>query len=258
MNSRELFIMAYGIKPVAPANHFYRLARPPKELYTQFMFFCIKDSEYGPILIDQGCTNQTLEARNLPDRLEHHPIELLNTIQVNAEDVKHIILSHLHWDHFAGDITFPNAIYYIHEKEIAFVTGPLMRFKTYANSYFHGTLEAIQQLQKEGRIRLIKGDAESPFRGIECLRTGGHTPGHMSVAVTTGRAVTLFCGDVAPRYQNLEETIACGIHTDVTEALVALETIWQRAGDLAHAVPGHDPQVTQRYRQIAPGVHRIA
>jgi len=49
--------------------------------------------------------------------------ELLAACGVIPEDVKTVFVTHLHYDHWAGYELFPNATYFIQEREIAFWQG---------------------------------------------------------------------------------------------------------------------------------------
>ena len=49
----------------------------------------------------------------------------------------------------------------------------------------------------------------------------------------------------------------CGIHYDVTEALQALETVSRMTRSVDDILPGHDPAITERYPQVAPGAFRV-
>ena len=135
MTARTIYALTAGHKPVVVTNHFYMRPDIRDSLYTQFFFWCIMDEKEGPILVDQSFTQQCLDEMNITHTVKEHPLEMLARIGVKPEDVRHVILSHLHWDHYAGDTFYPNARYYVHQKEIEYVTGPLMRFHTYAQHY---------------------------------------------------------------------------------------------------------------------------
>ncbi len=258
MGSRNIYALTVGKKQVVPINHLYMRPDAPAGMFTQFYFWCILDEREGPILVDQSFTKSCLETMNIAYEPESHPLALLEAIGIKPSDVRHVILSHLHWDHYAGDDFFPNARYYAHQREVEYVTGPLMRYKTYSQHYNFAAIEKFMHLLFAGKVTLVRGECESLFSGIDCLRTGGHTPGLMSVAVATGNCVKVICSDVVPRYRNITETTPCGIHHDVTEALEAIEKISRAAGSPDNILPGHDPALTERYQEIAPGVHRIA
>lgn len=257
MSSRTIYALTAGQKPVVITNHFYMRPDIKESLCTQFFFWCIMDEKEGPILVDQSFTQRCLDDMKIPYQVKEGPLELLDRIGVRPEDVRHVILSHLHWDHYAGDEFYPNARYHVHQKELEYVTGPLMRFTTYAQHYNFKAIEHLLHLHFSGRVHLIQDEREEICEGITCLRTGGHTPGLMSVAVETTGGTKVICSDVVPRYRNISEMTPCGIHYDVTEALQALETVSRMTRSVDDILPGHDPAITERYPQVAPGAFRI-
>jgi hypothetical protein len=48
------------------------------------------------------------------------------------------------------------------------------------------------------------------------------------------------------------------IITDLREMVAAFETIHELAGPQKLIVAGHDPQVSERFKQIEPGIVKIA
>ena len=118
MSSRTIYALTAGQKPVVITNHFYMRPDIKESLCTQFFFWCILDEKEGPILVDQPFTQRCLDEMKIPYQVKEGPLELLDRINVRPEDVRHVILSHLHWDHYAGDEFYPNARYHVHQKEL--------------------------------------------------------------------------------------------------------------------------------------------
>lgn len=258
MPVRAIYALTAGRKPVVVTNHFYMRPDIREALHTQFFFWCIMDEKEGPVLVDQSFTQQCLDEMRIAHAVKEHPLDLLARIGVKPEDVRHVILTHLHWDHYAGDNFYPNARYYVHQKELEYVTGPLMRFHTYAQHYNFKALENLIRMRFSGRVQLLEDDNTPVCDGITCIRTGGHTPGLLSVAADTDSGTKVICSDVVPRYRNISEMTPCGIHYDVTEALTALEKIRHIAKSAENILPGHDPAITERYPETAPGVYRVS
>lgn len=155
MSSRTIYALTAGQKPVVITNHFYMRPDIKESLCTQFFFWCILDEKEGPILVDQSFTQRCLDEMKIPYQVKEGPLELLDRINVRPEDVRHVILSHLHWDHYAGDEFYPNARYHVHQKELEYVTGPLMRFTTYAQHYNFKAIEHLLHLHFSGRVHLV-------------------------------------------------------------------------------------------------------
>ena len=118
----------------------------------------------------------------------------LRTLSVDPADVRTVIHTHLHIDHFGGNLTldrqlvFPNAQFYVHRRELDYwTTGPQR-----ATS---GVSEQLAPIIDAGRLQLVDRDTEV-VSGITMVETQGHTPGHMSVTAMSEGQRTFITGDV--------------------------------------------------------------
>lgn len=259
MAIKEIYAMSVGGGPVPSVNHFYFRPDIDPRTESRHYFWVLKDENGEVTLVDTGYNPQCLEEMKLTHfKYDNKPVDLLKRIGINPEDIKNVILTHLHWDHWIGEDVFPNATYYVHADEIAYVNGPLMRFHTYVRHYNFKGVQNLIKLLPGGRVRQITEDRERILPGIEVIRFGGHTPGLMGVIVDMEDGKRVITSDVAPRYRNVSETTAPGIHYDVTESLAAMETIRRETnGELDHVIPCHDPDVLKK-PEVAPGVLKVA
>ncbi len=117
------------------------------------------------------------------------------------EDVQHVILTHLHFDHAGGGTrevngklvpTFPNAKYYVQQRNLEAAQKPNIREK---GSYFPSNFEP---LLKNDQLELLLGNVEDLIPGISVFVSNGHTQGQQIVKVTDGTQTLLYCGDVIP------------------------------------------------------------
>lgn len=120
---------------------------------------------------------------------------------LGPEDIHHVILTHLHFDHAGGATTekdhklvptFPNAKYYVQEANLATASQPNLRERA---SYYPAN---YQPLIEAGVLTILKGPTESLLPGISTLISNGHTQGQQMVKVTDGKTTLLYCGDVVP------------------------------------------------------------
>ena len=127
----------------------------------------------GYIMFDAGTVIEELE-------------ESLKIIGIDANDVKWIFLTHSDGDHVAGLPLFPNAKIYMSEDELPLINGTVKRAKSIEN-----TLPTGIDIDK---IVLVANDSEYSFDGIKikCIKTPGHTIGHMVYLVDEKY---LFTGD---------------------------------------------------------------
>jgi len=166
-------------------------------------------------LIDPGLT------KYVPDLLAH-----METDGINREDIRYVINTHSHPDHFEGSELFndnPDVQIALHEKEISFLdeAGGMMY------NWFGLDLPNvdIDMILKEGTITL--GDET-----FEIFLTPGHSPG--SIALYWPSKKALFSGDVIFA-QNVGRTdFPGGDGTTLKNSIVELSKL-----DIDHFLPGH-------------------
>ncbi|MBD5416523.1 MAG: MBL fold metallo-hydrolase [Desulfovibrio sp.] len=255
---QEILALTIGKGPVASSNHFYMRPDLDPKTVSQHYFWVIMDDTAGPVVVDTGYAPECLQEMKLSNfTYLNHPRELLNRAGIDPVDVRHVILTHLHWDHWIGEDLYPNATYYIHERELGYVTSSEMRFLTYARHYNFKRVEAFMRLLYQNRVHVLANDREMIVPGIETVLFGAHTPGLMGVVCHMDGAKKIITSDVAPRYRNVAETTACGIHYDVTRALTAVEQIGAESGAIENVIPCHDPEVGAGH-EVAEGVVKVA
>jgi glyoxylase-like metal-dependent hydrolase (beta-lactamase superfamily II) len=128
--------------------------------------------------------------------------ENLEAAGVDLEKVTKVIFTHAHADHLWGALDdfedgerFPNASYVIAPQEWDFWTDPdtAARVPDWLKGMARGSARVLRKL--EGKVeRLGAGEPLAP--GLTYMATPGHTPGHMSVMVESGRERLLVGGDV--------------------------------------------------------------
>ncbi|WP_426128184.1 MBL fold metallo-hydrolase [Pararhizobium sp. PWRC1-1] len=100
--------------------------------------------------------------------------------------VTKVVFTHAHPDHTGGTLTeagnlrFPNAEYFVSEKEWAFWADP--DFETKMPKALHSFARGAQRdlFAVKDRVKLVK-DGDDIVTGMRVLDTEGHTPGHISL-----------------------------------------------------------------------------
>ena len=116
------------------------------------------------------------------------------------DDIDMILFTHAHFDHLWGisdhenaSLLFPSAEFVASEAEVAFWSAP-----EWANRLSPALKPEVTRANLElasPRLRLIKAAAEvAP--GVTTFDTAGHTPGHISVHISSGSEQMLLTGDV--------------------------------------------------------------
>lgn len=119
---------------------------------------------------------------------------------LKPEDIHHVILTHLHFDHAGGATTekdgklvptFPKAQYYVQRDNLMTATTPNLRERA---SYYAAN---FQPLLEAGVLKVLEGPQEI-LPGVSVIVSNGHTLAQQVVKVTDGTNTLLYCGDMVP------------------------------------------------------------
>ncbi len=126
----------------------------------------------------------------------------LATAGINPADVTKVVFTHAHPDHAGGTVgadgklTFPNAQYFVSEREWAFWTNP--DYEKVMPKALHGFARGAQRdlFAVKERLTLVKPGDEI-VTGMQVLDTRGHTPGHISLELAgdNGLVILRRCGN---------------------------------------------------------------
>lgn len=225
-----------------------------KKAKRAYYIWCLKGPD-GPIVVDAGIAPDMAQKNGVPDYV--NPVEVLSALGFEADQVKHLILTHLHWDHANGVSLFPNASVYVQEQEYEFWTeDPLARRPVFAGPFDPGAISYLADLRQKGKLVLLKGDQEI-FPGIECLLAPGHTVGLQAVAVSTGKGTAILGSDCAHTFRNYREDWPSVYITDLRAWLRSYDKLRQKASSLDLLFPGHDILMSENYPVVAQSVTRL-
>ena len=175
---------------------------------------------------------------------------------IDAALVEDVIISHLHYDHAGSVGDFPNAQFYLQDREMTFATGRNMRHETFNMAY---SIEyVIDMLRKvyDNRVVFVDGMEElSP--GLSVHHVGGHTDGLQVVRVFTKRGWVVLAADAAHFYENMDAPNPFPLVYNVGDMIDGYRTMGLLAASSKHIIPGHDPRVTARYPAPFPEAEGI-
>jgi glyoxylase-like metal-dependent hydrolase (beta-lactamase superfamily II) len=205
--------------------------------------------------VDTGFDEEDAAARGLRGYVS--PAAMVGRLGVRADEIPLALVTHLHWDHWAGYRQFPGAEFWVQRDEVAFWTGPVARYDAYKMSAKPPAVAELVRLNYANRVRIVEGTREV-LPGLHVYRLGGHTAGLQIVSVETAKGRVVLTSDASHFYRNVERFQPVQIITNLPEMLAGFETIRALAGSPDLIVAGHDPEVATRFETVEPGIIRIA
>jgi glyoxylase-like metal-dependent hydrolase (beta-lactamase superfamily II) len=156
-------------------------------------------------------------------------IGAMEELDVEPQQVRDVILTHLHFDHAEGLAAWPMRRTYVHAIE---TEAPYAQFVA-------GQLDSAD-------LELLKGDEGEIEPGLRWMLTPGHSDGLISLLVDTDDGLVVVASDcIGPLPEYFE---AMDLPEDFGPEREELLRQWRRIRDLDPAVviPGHNPPVHLR------------
>lgn len=144
----------------------------------------------GPLMVDTGIGTLGRPPFDVAGRME----EELAASGVRADEVRHVVHTHLHADHAGGACRpdgsprFANALHHVHPADWDFFAD------ADDPDDFNGR-RTMGRLERDGVLRLETQDHEV-VPGLRVMHTPGHTPGHRSVILADAEETLLLTGDL--------------------------------------------------------------
>src|SRR5690348_5715950 len=157
----------------------------------------------------------------------------LKAQNINPDDVTKVLLSHLHKDHAGGvsykdklghyHLSFPNATYYVQEKELAFA------METGFPSFM---TDEISILENNKQVIYLNGDGDIDGN-IHYHVTGAHSPHHQVYWIKEDDETIFFGADDAPQLQQMKNKFVAKYDYDGKKAM-HLRLQWWKEGKDKH------------------------
>lgn len=250
----EIFAVKYGERVGTRGSIF--IGGDPHEapLAMDYFVWAIRNAD-RTIVVDTGFSKAEGERRGRT--YTQSPADGLRKIGIEPNDVKDVIISHMHYDHAGNLDMFPNARFHLQTAEMAFAMGRGITFGVLGHSFTKE--DALQTLQATFayRVQYYQGDADiAP--GIKVHFIGGHAAGLQCVSVETKRGRVVLATDAAHYYESFMEEPSFTTHINMLGMLEGYRTLRRLAPADSHIVPGHDPMVLDRYPAAGPGLEGMA
>lgn len=189
------------------------------------------------ILVDTGVGERLSERERTIYKVERDGglAARLREIGLDLEEVTHVILTHLHFDHAGGVIvrsdagpwrpTFPRARHFVQRVELEAAEHPAD--ERAAAAYRH-VPECIEPLRRAGLLEVLDGPTVlSPH--LRVIVTGGHTPSHQSPILADGGETFVHLGDIAPTRAHMKPAWNQSFDLDPAETMAAKKCLLEHA-----------------------------
>jgi N-acyl homoserine lactone hydrolase len=167
---------------------------------------------------------------------------------LTVEEIKTVILTHLHYDHAGGCAQFSNAKFIVQRNELQAAAAPMVssHLDFGGGALFYDRKDIAELVDPLwSQVHLIEGDTEvAP--GVKCiLFENTHTPGSQAVYVETEFGTAVILGDIARNVElNINQGIPPGLFYDLESTYRAMLRIKNEA-DIV--LPSHDYEVVKKY-----------
>ena len=222
-------MVTHKIGDVAVTRVEEALIREPLELFPDFAYECLRPhlpwmvphffdpvsseflssihswvlrTRHHTILVD-SCTGNNKSRPTMPrfHELDTSYLERLQTAGVTPEEVDFVMCTHLHVDHVGWNTrlvdgrwvpTFPNAKYVFSQGEHDYWNPELNAATQAFGQVFR---DSVLPIIEAGQAVIVDHDFELDDQ-IQIVPTPGHSPGHLSIRLTSAGETGIFSGDV--------------------------------------------------------------
>jgi len=219
------------------------------------------ETNEGVILVDTGETARTSEPGYFPRWHPYYQVAVrfdvtpeqevgsqLLELGIRSEDVRTVILTHLHTDHAGGLHHFPKSEILVSGEELRLARGLAGRLRGYLPNRLPnrfapqsinfvpepvGAFDRSQRVTSDGKVVMVP--------------TPGHTPGHVSVIVLDGDLCYFLAGDTTYTQQALIEERVDGVSPNEAVSMRTMQTIKRLAQERPMVyLPTHDSESAYR------------
>lgn len=215
----------------------------------------------GLIVVDTGETSRTSDPSYFP---RWHPYfrfgvkmrvepqqevgSQLGKLGLSPNDVRWVIMTHLHTDHAGGVSHFPRSKFLVSREEYRLASGLAGTIRGYLPGRMPNWFEPHLLDYENGEYGSFpKGYTVTKSKDVLIVPTPGHTLGHQSVILRDGEVTYVFAGDTSYTEKLMVHGIVDGVSPKPQVASNSMRNIqaFLRAEPAVY-LPSHDPKSAER------------
>jgi glyoxylase-like metal-dependent hydrolase (beta-lactamase superfamily II) len=251
----EVYAIRYATIPDFAVSGLVAGADPARKMDIAMMVWLLRGNGKN-ILVDSGFyREQFFKQWHVTEFVK--PSDAVKRVGLQPEDITGVVITHMHWDHADGMDLFPNARVWVQKEELEYYAGAAWQSRRTHGGIDPDDVMAAVKLNLQGKMGLVNGDAQEVEPGVTCYTGGKHTYASQYVGVNTAAGTVVLASDNLYLYENLEKHVPIAATLDAASNLRAQDRMKQLAADVKLIVPGHDPAVMTRFREVQAGVVRI-
>jgi glyoxylase-like metal-dependent hydrolase (beta-lactamase superfamily II) len=237
------------------------LGAPKKDTMNMyFMYWLVKGNNGKNVLVDAGFLKDLDIVKNLHLSFYIRPDSVLQELNIRADEITDIILSHPHWDHVDGISLFPNAHVWIQKEDYNYFVGQAWQKDGRNGGFYKRDVDSLVSLNIAGKLTLVDGDDKEILPGIKVYTGSRHTFNSQFVLVQTGGDKVILASDNIWIYYNFEHMTSSPFPNGTFDTLAYVKSMQRMktlASDNKYIIPGHDPAIFTRFPMIKPDVVQI-
>ena len=282
MSDYSIWVLEYSYVPAVPKDLVLQGAFNAGSCKLPYCYVLIKGRGHVA-MVDVGYNNKdygAAMANMFGVQGWQPPATVLAECGVAPADVSHVFVTHAHFDHLGGSEDFPNASFYLQERELSkwiWAMSLDRRFRWFMGATDPGDILRSIDLARQGRLVAVEGARADVLPGIDLHPAfDTHPWGSMYVNIRNdGKAESadcwIFAGDLIYSYANLRGTdpadpqflpIGLAVGSQTNLIFSAEEMVRRVGGEVKRVIPIHD----ENLRDIFPSrltekgllIHEIA
>lgn len=246
------FIQGYNF----PATEVAEGAQPGDSVQVCNMFWLLRNGKGRNIMVDAGY----IDTSSQPKGHYIRPDLMLVRLNLTADDISDIILTHPHSDHTGGLHLFPKATVWMQKKDFEYFVGAAWQENGFSRGFEKAYVRELVEINLQGRLKLVEGDDLEIIPGIKVYTGSKHTFENQYLLVNAFSKTDkiLLASDAIWFYYNFDHMLPVKTYTFDPKAYVdAMKRMKTLVGDEKLIIPGHDDLVFSKFPEVAEGIVRI-